>query len=216
MANTPYVALKHHFDKLLCGGYQQNFYGSGFEPVRDTYERAFGKKINLFDVYQTALGIPHNPINRLITLIGPNGSDLDIPTGIMMSGSEITCVNALTEDIFKGIPEKDASIYVNAVYQSIQNVIMMDRFYADDRTARENPYMIFIKACPFYFTFHHIKECAPHLLKEKVFLTILEKYIATGEDADKILESISSVKFSPDSEIIYSTMTCKNSVDLFL
>ena len=215
MANTPYITLKHHFDKLLCGGYQQNYYGSGFEPIRDTYERAFGRKINLFDVYQTALAIPHNPINRLITLIGPNNCD-DIPTGIMMSGSEITCVNTFTEDIFKGIPESEAGSYINSVYESMENVIVMDRFYADDHTARRNPYMIFIKSCPFYFTYHHIKECAPHLLKKDIFMTLLEKYIATGEDAEKVLESISTNKSSQDSELIYATMTCKNTIELFL
>lgn len=214
MANTPYVALKHHFDKLLCGGYQTNYFGSGFEPIRDTYERAFGRKINLYDVYQTAIGISHNPINRIITLIGPE-NDEPISTGIMMSGPDIVSVNTFTEDIFKGIPESEAGNYISEVYNSIANVVSMDRFYASDTIARENPYMTFIKACPFYLTFHHVKECCPHLLKDKVFMEILEKYIVTGEDAEKVLDSVKSTKFNQDSEIIYATMTCKNSVDLF-
>ena len=50
MATTGYSLLKHHFDKLILGGYPRYFYGNGLEPIRDTYEKAFNRKINLLDV----------------------------------------------------------------------------------------------------------------------------------------------------------------------
>lgn len=210
MANTEYAILKHHFDRLIFS----SSIGTGLEPIRDTYEVAFGMKIHQFDIYQTQLKSSRNPINAIVTLVGPE-QERTVPTGIISSANDICSVSVFWDDIFKGIRSEDGPSYINTVYHAMDNVVMMDRFYASDIVARENPHMTFIKACPFYFTYHHIKESLNHLLDEKVFIELLEKYIANPDDVGEIMKSISTRKYSADPEVIYSTMTCNGTIELF-
>ena len=132
----------------------------------------------------------------------------------MTSGNDIVSVNIFSDNIFKGISPSEVSGYVVSVYSAMQNIVMMDRFFAPDSVARKNPYMTFIKACPFYFTYHHAKECIPEALNGPLFHNLLEKYIIANDDTDKVLESISSTKYSANVEDIYYTITCKNTVEL--
>lgn len=210
MANTEYAVLKKHFDKLIYGA----GYPGGLEPIRDTYERAFNIKINLYDVYQTNSKFYRNPLNGIITLIGPKSNNV-IPSGIIPCNNDVFSVNVFDEDIFKDSDSIDAESYIYDVYKSMKNVVEMDTFYSCDSKARENPYLAFIKCCPLYFTFHHIKDTKPELLKKDVFIDLIEKYIVVASDSNAIYESMLSTKYSTDIDIIYNTITAKNTVELF-
>lgn len=64
MTRTGYTAIKKHFDGLMCSSINTTV--SGLAQIKDTYELAFGTKIHMYDVYQTSVKLPNNPINKII------------------------------------------------------------------------------------------------------------------------------------------------------
>lgn len=212
---TPYATLKHHFDKLLIGGYPNN---SNLDPIRDTYTYAFDRPINLFDVYTSHFrGISsHNPISALVTLVGPKDEiELGVPEGIMECNGEIVSVNIFSRDIFKGFSKDiDKEYYIRNVYDSMNKIVEMDVFFRNSSFSRNNPYSLFVRCLPFYFTFHHIQDCVPNEIDNKIFKELIEKYITTGDDADILLSSVMSRKYSENIDDIISTMTAKNKIFL--
>lgn len=209
---TQYTVLKEHFDRLINGGFP---YSNSLEPIRDTYEEMFERKINLYDVYQTPIKISTNPINGIITLIGPE--DDELKEGIMPNDRDIVSVNVMPESILKGISEDMSSWYINKVYKSIQNVVMVDRFFIKSPHARlvDNPFIVFTKCISFYLTFHHIKDSAPEAFDENIFKDILCKYIALDDiDVDKIYESTNSNKYTDDVNRIYLIMTANGTAKI--
>lgn len=211
MATTGYVALKDHFDRFIKGAYR----GNGLERIRDVYEDAFGKKINLYDVYQSSLRVSNNAINGIITLVGP--SDDNIKTGIMPCGGDLVSVSVLSADYLKGINASNIDSYVMEIFAAMKVIVFGDNLAnnLNDKIARNIPYCAFLRMCPFYFTFHHINTCFPDMIGASAFSDILEKYFCGEEDIEKIMKSLCSRKYDPSFEGIYSTMTCNNTVDLF-
>ena len=211
MYNNDYSILKQHFDKLIYGGgYPIN---NGLEPIRDSYERAFNRKINLFDVYETKFRLHTNPLSGIVTLVGPEQDD--VPSGIIGCYNNVFSVNILPDSIFRGINPENGFEYINTVYNAMENVVQMDTFHVSDTMAWRNPYLVFIKCCPFYFTYHHIRDSQPQLMDDYIFKKFLERYIvANDEDIDVVYDSVKNSKFSADSDIIYKTMTVGNKVEL--
>lgn len=216
---TQYAVLKHHFDKLLFGGYPNN---TGLEPIRDVYQRAFNKPINMHDVYATQLKVSSNPLSEIITLVGPDDDnddesiDLGYPTGIMPSSQGIVHVSIFDDSILKGLSGTSAKWYAKAVHDTMLDIVAVDRFYKNKWCRGEHPYMQFIKAVPLYFTFHHIKECVPSVLNDtETFKDILEKYYICDDNTMKVYESLMERKYSEDVEDIINTLSCKNTVEFY-
>lgn len=213
--DTEYLVLKKHFDKLIKGGFPQS---NSLEPIRDNFARAFGRQINLFDVYRDPVNCKHNPIHGIVTLIGPSDKidEYELPEGIMADGRDISFVSVISEDIFKGFSNSsEKASYAASVYDAMYRICQLDRFWLPDEHARINPYPTVVKCLPLYLTYNHVRECVgiDDELNES-FENLLEKYIVT-DGADKVMESLASSKFSADCDDIYSIMTCKRSVDLF-
>jgi len=214
--NTAYGALKHHFNKLLMGGYQSN---NGLEPIRDVYEKAFDIKINLFDVYQTQIRDSHNPVGAICTLLGPepeSEDEKDIPTGILWEEQTngLISVNTFSDEILKGINEDTARWYISRVYKSMLDVVQYDQFYKSDMIARNNPYMTFVKCVPLYFTFHHVAECIPRMYNRDIFRDLIEKYTYAGDTTELILSSLENSSYTEDVTQIYSIVSAKGKADL--
>lgn len=215
---THYAILKHHFDKLLFGGYPNN---TGLEPIRDVYSKAYNSPINMHDIYSSKLNLSSNPISEIITLVGPDDYDdeesLGIPVGVMPSNNSIAYVNIFEDDILKGLSGGAAKQYAEKVHDAMFDIVMLDRFYGNKRYRIRHPYMEFIKAVPLYFSFHHIKECVPCVLEDdKTFTYILEKYyICDEEKTKKVYDSLMESKYSENIEDIISTVFCKNTVEFF-
>lgn len=212
MTQTGYAALKTHFDTLFTRGYN----GNGLEQIRDVYSYAFGTKIHLYDVFHTPLRVANNAITRITTLVGPENDDLK--HGIIPCLDSLQCVNIIKKDYMMGLSEDNIDEYIIDIYNAMCNIMIADPLYnVSDSVARDNPYCAFLKICPFYFTYHHIGYTDPDLIdKNKAFEHILEKYICDVDDVPKVLESIASNRYSTDFEDIYSTMTCKGTVDILL
>ena len=214
---TQYAVLKHHFDRLLFGGYPNN---TGLEPIRDVYQRAFNKPINMHDIYTTQLKVSTNPLSEIITLIGPDDTDesqdLGYPTGIMPNSTGIVHVSIFDDSILKGLSGNSAKLYAKAVHDTMLDIVTVDRFYKTKWHRGEHPYMQFIKAVPLYFAFHHIKECVPCVLDDsKTFEDIIEKYYICNENTTKVYESLMDRKYSEDIEDIISTLSCKNTIEFY-
>ena len=214
MTKTGYADMKTHFDKLFTGGYHVY----GLEQIRDVYQYAFGSKVYLYDIFCTPLRVGNNSINKMMTFVGPVDDD-ELKSGIIPCLGDICCVSIFDKNYLMGLNQNNISQYVAEVYNAMCNIMIADPLYnLSDTHARENPYCAFLKCLPFYFTFHHVKYVEPDLVNcNSAFISILEKYICSSdEDAKKIMQSIDSTKYSTDFEDIYSTMTCKNTVELFL
>lgn len=209
---TQYAVLKEHFDKLI--GSNSFPYNIAIEPIRDTYEEMFGKKINLYDVYQTPISVSTSPINGIITLVGPETDELH--DGIMPNGRDLVSVNIMPESILKGIYPDMSSWYINNVYTSMQNIVMMDRFFSKSAHAKlmNNPFVTFTKCVAFYFTFHHVAEFVSQY-NDQVFKDILSKYVVfDDEDVDRVYESISSSKYTDEINEIYNIMTLGGTIKI--
>ena len=213
MTRTGYAAIKKHFDGLMRGSINTTV--SGLAQIKDTYELAFGTKIHMYDVYQTSVKLPNNPINKIITLVGEK--DDSIKTGIIPCLNDICAVNILDKDYFMGLTLDNVNEYVMFVYQSMCNIMIGCPMYnLSDKIAMNNPYVAFLKVCPFYFTYHHLKYVNPNVLDCLALKEILEKYICDVEDIPTILHSIQSNKYSEDFEDIYKTMTCNGTVEILV
>lgn len=208
---TGYVVLKQHFNKLIFGGYPAS---NGLEPVRDSYAKTFGKKINLYDVYRTPFRAAGNPIESIITLIGPDDPNGEMSEGIIACEREITSINIISESILKGIDETMIDEYTQEVFNAMKRVIEMDRSYKSSAQAKGNPYLQVVRFLPLYLTFHHEFECISNVMNERVFLDLIEKYYVAGDSAVKLLESMKTKKYTEDIAEIYNTLTCDNTIDL--
>ena len=214
MTQTGYAVLKTHFDKLFVGGYP----GNGLEQLRDVYQFAFNTKINLFDIYQTNLRVGNNPISKIVTLVGPANDD--IKRGIIPCIDSVNCVSVFDKNYLRGLTEDNIASYVKAVYMAMDNIMCADPLYnIPDGTVIDNPYLIFLRCCPFYFTYHHILHVDPDMIYRcnDIFIDWLERRAICDsvEEAQKVLESMATTKYSTTFEGIYSTLTCKNTVQLF-
>lgn len=213
MSTTKYSILKEHFDKLILGGYPQS---TGLEPIRSTYENAFNMNINRQDVYQTKFNIPTNPIKGIITLLGPNPKDdTDIPTGLIgMDESNVYYITHFTNDILK-VTDEYAKNYIRNVFEAMRFIMEFDQFCINPfKHASNNPYIATIYAYPFYFTFQHIRTCFPHLIDHDEFFNILEQYYMDSEFIPEVLKSLKENKYSDDTEVIHSLISCKNTIPI--
>ena len=213
MSTTKYCILKDHFDKLILGGYPQS---TGLEPIRSTYENAFNMNINRQDVYQTKFNISTNPIKGIITLLGPNPKDGEyIPTGLIgMDENNVFYVTHFTNDILKASDEY-AKSYIRDVFETMRNIVEFDSFCINSfKHASNNPYIATVYAYPIYITFQHIKKALPHLMDHDEFFNIMEQYYMDSEFIPDVLKSLKENKYSDDPEIIYSIMSCKNTVPI--
>lgn len=208
MVRPGYVALKEHFDKFIRGGYPNN----GLERIRDVYYEAFDKSINLYDICQSQLRVSTNPINTLILLTGPDES---IKCGLIPCETDTAYVTVLSDDYLKGVNDENINEYIKEVFSTMWNVISYDALSRSFEKIQSSPYCEYLAMCSFYFTFHHIFTCFPHLTGAKAFNDILEKYYCTSDDIEKVMESLHKNRFSTSFEKIYSTMTCNNTIDLF-
>lgn len=211
---TGYVAMKTHFDKLLKGEYSNNYF-RGAEPIRSTYEKAFGQQINMYNIHETSFKVESNPcIKSLISIVGPITDDRVLPEGIMMCDSGIAHVSVFDTEINKGIMAENIDSYVNTIYGYMDAITRSDSFYQPEPISRSNPYMKLIRMIPFYFTFHHIKEYDYEYLRMPIFHLLLEKYILSDNDCiDKLLTNLSKGKCSSDPCVIYNAMTVNGELE---
>lgn len=211
---TGYAAMKTHFDKLLTGNYGNNYF-RGAEPIRSTYIKAFGQQINMYNVHETAFKVETNPcIKSLISLIGPISEDRELPEGIMMCDTGLAHVSIFTAEINRGISADNVDSYVETIYSYMDTIIRSDLFYQPESIARSNPYMKLVRLMPFYFTFHHIKDCAPGYLGTEAFTSLLEKYLVNGQESiEKLLKHLSGGKCSSDAFAIYNAMTIGGEIE---
>lgn len=211
---TGYAAMKTHFDRLLTGNYSNNYF-RGAEPIRSTYLKAFGKQINMYNIHETAFRVDTNPnIKSLISIVGPITDDRDLPEGIMMCDTGLAHVSVFASEINRGINAESVYDYVNSVYNYMDTIIRSDSFYQPDSIARDNPYMKLVKFFPFYFTFHHIKECAPGYLGTEAFINILERYLVNGQESiEKLLKCLSEGKYSTDAFSIYNAISVGGEIE---
>lgn len=201
-----YEEMKSHFDKVITGGYPNS---SSFDPVRDIFEVAFDRKINLFEIVHTNLSTKTNQINGIVTLVGPETEDV-LPSGLMAYGSSVVNVNILNEDIYKGLYEDTVIDYIDNVFDAMNNIVKFDSFYVNNSIAKNNPHCVFVKAAPIYYTFHHLNEVAPNYLDmcEKLFKEKLEKYLMLfGKDVDIIYDNLYKSDYSDNESNIYKVMT---------
>lgn len=212
MSTTKYCDIMNHFNNLILGTYPR---GTGYETIRTVYERAFDMNVNLQDIYETRLSIPTNPIKGIITLLGPDPKDeREIPTGLIgFDESSVFYVTHYTDDIFKDLSDiEEARFYIKSVFNTIYDIVKFDKF--DIKYARNNPYVTTLYSYPFYFTYHHVKRCFPHLINDEVFFEIFEKYYSDSEYTKQVLESLNANEYSSIPESIYSAMTCKNTIQI--
>lgn len=214
MTPTGYAILKTHFDTI----FQSGKIGTGYEHIRDTYHKAFGTQINLYDIHTTKLSVANNPISKITTFIGPKNDDLK--KGIIPSIDSINCVNILDKQYLMGLTDDSIASYVEDIYMAMDNVMTADPLYnLPDGVVIDNPYLIFLRCCPLYFTYHHIAYVDPDMIPKcaQIFIDHLERkgICDSTEEAEKVLESMASTKYSTTFEGIYSTLTCNNTVQLF-
>lgn len=214
MTQTGYAFLKTHFDTI----FQNAKHGTGYEHIRDTYQKAFGTQINRYSIHSTRLSVNNNPVNMITTFIGPKNDDLK--KGIIPSIDSIHCVNIFDKQYLMGLAEDNIASYVEDVYMAMDNVMTADPLYnLPDGIIIDNPYLIFLRCCPLYFTYHHIAYVDPDMIPKcaQIFIDHLERQgiCDSTEEAEKVLESMASTKYSTTFEGIYSTLTCNNTVQLF-
>ena len=219
MIKSGYHVIKDHFDGIMNG---TRIKGNGLEGIRDVYEDSFGTRISKYDVYTTNLRMSTNPISQIITLVGPADPDLKIgiiPT-ISMTGSGLACVSLISKDFLNGFDANNVAEYIHTIYHSIENIMIADRLYSmPDRIAINNPYCIFLKCYPLYMTFYHMltiggnmQDCYIQAVDE--FKDIVDKYIVSGDDSEKVLKSLTDSKYSENFEDIYRALSCKGEVEL--
>ena len=214
MTPTGYAILKTHFDTI----FEKAKHGTGYEHIRDTYEKAFGTQINLYNIHTTKLSISNNPISNITTFIGPKNDDLK--KGIIPSIDSINSVNILDKRYLMGLTDDTIANYVEDIYMAMDNVMTADPLYnLPDSAVIDNPYLIFLRCCPLYFTYHHIAYVDPDMVPKcaQIFIDHLERkgICDSTEEAEKVLESMASTRYSTTFEGIYSTLTCNNTVQLF-
>lgn len=214
MTQTGYAILKTHFDTLFLSAK----IGTGYEHIRDVYSKAFATKLHMYSIHQSNLRVANNPIGKIVTLIGPNNDE--IKKGIIPCIDTINCVSVLNKEYLMGLSEDNIEKYVEDIYMAMDNVMSADPLYnLPNGTIIDNPYLIFLRCCPLYFTYHHIAYVDPDMIDRcaSIFIDHLERQgiCDSTEEAKKVLESMASTKYSTTFEGIYSTITCNNTVQLF-
>ena len=103
--------------KVYCG-FENNYYpifesfnnivfGKGvnshlnLESIRDSYKAAYGISIHDFEISETLLSVPGNPIRRVNILIGPVET-LKVKNFILPTRNGIEYNVAISNNIFKG------------------------------------------------------------------------------------------------------------------
>ncbi len=212
-STSGYSTMKNHFNELYRGAYKKS---NGLEMIRNIYKDMFSKKIGMYDVYESSINTDTNPVDTIVSLVGPRPEDY-IPSGLIRYYKRTGVVNIIPNTYLdEGITKETFKSYINIVYNAMNNIVRFDNLWLPDREAADNPFSVFIKSCPFYFTFHHAMECIPEMIVEEEFKNLLLKnLVSDDEEADAILNSISGNKCSNKMEDIYKIMTVSNSVDLF-
>ena len=208
-----YCAMKNHFNDLYRGAYKRS---NGLEMIRNIYKDMFSHKINLYNIVETHINVGDNCVDTIVSLVGPKPDDY-IPTGLVRYYKLTGIVNIIPEHYVEdGITKETFKDYLNIVYSSMSNVVRFDNFWLPDAETPDNPFTVYIKSCPFYYTFHHVMECMPNVVVEEELRTLLMKHLVSeDEEADAVLNSISNNKFSCRMEDVYKTMTVNSTIDLF-
>lgn len=204
---TGYSILKDMFDSMYSG----KAYPMDYDNITNIYRDAFGVRISQLPKYIFTLNVFNNPINRIIVF--GNDSDLDLLTGAIPSQSGLDYMTAIDKRFEYGLNSANIESYIDYVYRTISGVIGKDRMNA---CGPKEPYGIFIRACPFYLTFHHIYNVAFDLLNtidEDIFNKYLAEFVADEDDFDTVMQSISGDEYNPTFEEICSIMTCKNTIE---
>lgn len=210
MTRTGYAVMKQHFDKIMTTGTP-----NPLAQIKDTYEFAFGTKIHMYDVYETSVRLPNNPITKIVTLVGEK--DDSIKTGIIPCLNDICVVDICDKDYFKGVNEENVDEYIMHIYRAMFNIMIANPLFSmHDKIARDNPYIAFLKICPFYFTYHHTRSVYGKSSDREIFKELLEKFICNTDDISDIMESMISNKYSSDFEDIYRTMTCNGKIEILV
>ena len=211
MTNTGYIALKNHFDRVFKSGHP----GNGLEQIRDTYFYAFNKFLGQYSIYQTPIRLANNPVNTLVTLIGPQSDN--IPVGIVPCLNTINSVSCFSNEYFLSIDSSNISKYIDDIIQSMESTMSADSLYNCDPSV--GPYIKFLKTLPMYLTYHHVKGINSELVnsqKSQFCEWMLKHMICKSEkDAESIFDSISENKFVSTFEKIYKVITCENTISLF-
>ena len=205
-----YGALKTHFDKLVNINFLENPFAT--DLLKRLYLEAFGIKTGMYDVYRTNIYNCNNPIKSIVTFIGDTESEKIPPEGVVMDYHGLVYVNVLNKSILNNGIE-----YINKIYKSIDDVVKLDILYRDIDFAKNNPYCMLLRLIPFYKTFHHIKISKPDMMDKDIFKALLldEKIVNNDDDAELLLKSISTGRYTDEPWRIYNTMTCNNSIRVF-
>ena len=203
---TGYSVLKDIFDCLALGTTAANIH----DNITNIYRDAFGIKISYLPKYVYGLNVLNNPINRIIVFGGQEG--VDVLTGIIPSVNGVDYMTCIEKRFEYGIKADNIEDYIEFVYNTISNVIGKDRFSS---CGPKEPYGIFIRACPFYLTFHHIWHVAANVLNEvdeNIFNKYIAGFVANEDDIATVLQSVSGEEYYPTFEEICSIVSCNNTV----
>lgn len=211
---TGYCTMKNHFNELYRGAYKKS---NGLEMIRNMYKEMFSKKLGRYDIYETRINVGDNLVDTIVSFVGPKSEDGYLPTGLVRYYKNTGVVNFIPDSYLNdGVSKETFRSYINIIYNAMSNIVRFDNFWLPDKEAVDNPFSVYIKSCPFYYTFHHAMECMPEVVDEEAFRIILSKYLVSDdEEIDEILNSISGNKCSSRMEDVYKVMTASNTVDLF-
>lgn len=209
-----YGTLKHHFQKIFKAvGTQSPWRNNGLEPIRTVYEDMFGRKLGLYDIYETMFRVPNNPIAGIITIVGPEPGedDPEIITGILPYRNELVYVNFIPNDIYKGIENlsmDSANLFIWEIYEAISRIVSYDPIYSSRAT---DPYNVFLHVLPLYLTFHIVAHDMPEVLYAEELNDLIERYYSSEQE--KLYQILVNSNYYPDIERIYATMTEKGTFD---
>lgn len=204
---TGYAVLKDMFDCLALG--TPAVYIN--DNITNIYRDAFGVRISHLPKYTYGLRVLSNPINRIIMFSGQE--DTNLLTGIIPSMNGIYYMACMEKQFEYGINKNNIEDYIRFVYNTIYDVVSKDRFIT---CGPKEPYGIFVRACPFYLTFHHIWHVAANVLNEvdeHIFDKYISKFVKNDDDIATVLQSISGEEYDPTFEEICRVVSCGNKVE---
>ena len=204
---TGYAVLKDLFDALSTG----NGCPIKYDNITNIYRDAFGETVSYLPKYIFILKVLNNPINRVIVFGGQ--SETKILSGVIPSTSGIDYITTIAKRFEYGLTVDNIEDYIEYVFNTISHIISKDRLIG---CGPREPYGIFLRACPFYLTFHHIVTVASNLLNiisEDVFNKYISQFVANEDDVATVLQSISGEEYEPTFEEICRVMTVNNTVE---